>query len=367
MKYSTRNQSVAWPARSVIAACAAGTLAICFFTSGAAAQNEVASKQPSDRTSDRTNDRASDREPEPEALRERLVRQRQDLVKAQALIDEAIARLDKGEPIGDLVRELAALRIGARLGGPGPRREGGPGGPGGPGGRDGLFDDDRMPPGGPREGREGRDGREGRGGRDGPESLEAADAVLMDVRPGEPLTDAQRERISTFLKETAPRVGAKLEELHGADPKTADRLYVRMAPRIREAMAVRRRDPELFELRIDEIRGGMAVLEAVKAYRDAKSSPQEGREARIAQAEAGARAALLAQFEQRWALEAHEIRTSGERLEERRAEFESRAKDRDVMIERMIERLRDNKPIPDGPGPRRGPEGRPGGERLPPP
>lgn len=183
----------------------------------------------------------------------------------------------------------------------------------------------------------------------------------MDIRPGDTLSDAQRERIMGFLKENAPRFAAKIEDLQNADPKTADRLFVRMAPRIREAMAVRRRDPELFELRLDEIRGGFAVIEAVKAYRDAKSSPENGREARVAQAEAAAREALIAQFEQRRALEAHEIRTMGTRLEERRRDFDSRGTERDAIIERLITRLRENKPLPDGP-PRRGPEGRPGGE-----
>ncbi len=297
---------------------------------------------------------AGEREPDGTLLRERLVRQRQDLARAQTLMDEAIARLDKGEPIADLLRELNALRLGLRGGG-------GPGGP--PGRRDGgLGDDDRMGEGpreggrgGPREG--GREaGREG--GREGGRG-EGADDVLMDIRPGDALTDAQRERIMGFLRETAPRFAGKLDELHSADSKTADRLLVRMAPRIREAMAVRRRDPELFELRLDEIRGGFAVIEAVKAYRDAKASPEEGRAERVAQAEAAARAALVAQFEQRRALEAHEMKTMAARLEERRREFDSRGAERDAVIDRLIERLRENKPLPDGP-PRRGPEGRPG-------
>ncbi len=293
-----------------------------------------------------------ERELDGAALRERLVRQRQDLVRAQTLMDEAIARLDKGEPIADLLRELAALRMGPRGGGPGGRREGGAG-------REGPGGDDRM-------GEEPRDGFRD-GPRDGPrEQLregrpDGGDDLLMDIRPGDTLSDAQRERIMGFLKENAPRFAAKIEDLQNVDPKTADRLFVRMAPRIREAMAVRRRDPELFELRLDEIRGGFAVIEAVKAYRDAKSSPENGREARVAQAEAAAREALIAQFEQRRALEAHEITTMGTRLEERRRDFDSRGTERDAIIERLITRLRENKPLPDGP-PRRGPEGRPGGE-----
>jgi hypothetical protein len=285
------------------------------------------------------------REPEPGSIRERLMRRRADVERARELMDQAIERADKGEPIGDIMRELESMRFGVRGGAFRDGREGPDGQPG---------------PGGPRE-------RPGPGeplGPGGPGMPGAGDDVLMDLRPGEPLTDEQRERITSFLRENAPRFATKLDELREADPKTADRLFTRMGPRIREAMAVRRRDPELFELRLEELRGGFAVLEAVKAYREARNSGEEGREERIAKAEADARAALVAQFDQRQALEAHELRTLEKNLERRRKEVSERASERDAVIERQIERLRENKPLPDGGPPRRGPEGSP--DRPPP-
>jgi len=176
------------------------------------------------------------------------------------------------------------------------------------------------------------------------------------------LTDEERERFLTFAREKLPQIATRLEELRATDPKGADMVIARLAPRIRDAMAAR--DPQLITLRLDEIQVGVLVLDRVRQFRDAQGSQDP---ANILAARTSLREAIDQQFDAKLKLQQHEITTLTSRIEELRKELERRQSNRAAFIDSLIERVENGGQLPkegrNGPGREGGPgRGGPGRE-----
>lgn len=247
-----------------------------------------------------------DAAPDPDAIKERLARRLEDLDRQQARLREAIARLDRGDAPEDVLRDLEPPRGDGRARRPGPDD--------GPGERfDGRPDgrpDGRM------------DGRpEGRGGPDGWDA-------------GQPLTAEGRRWVEEFLAGSMPVMAERVARLREADPQGADRLLMRLAPRLRDAARLKDSDPELFDLRLAEIRVGMDVIDAIRALRHAQEQGQG-----VDQAAAKVREQLIRQQDIRDRMTTHEIRAMAARLDEMKADAEKRKAGSNARIDEMVRRL----------------------------
>lgn len=267
-------------------------------------------------------DRTGERAARPAVMQ--FLRKRLSEAKArEAALDEAIKRLEAGEDPLRIRDEFEPRRNAWREAGAAPR--------------DGLEPDGepesfRPNPDRPRAGKPGV-------GKLGPD------------KPG-PLTAEERDRALHFLTEHLPRVGARLTELSKTSPEMVERLLGRMRPRLAELRSIQH-DQDLFELKVRELEGGMRIMDARRAYHEAKASGSPDSQSK----ETELRSALSQQFDTQLAIQKQEVDRLSKRVETLRNEVEKRQSDRDAAIDRqMIDAASDRGP--GGFGPPKRPENR---------
>ncbi len=235
-------------------------------------------------------------------VRARLQRRLEETRKAEERITQALERLEAGAPVEE-VRDIAD---GPGRGGRGGRR------PGGAGPEDGRRPDGPPPGAGP---------------------------------------GVDRARIMGFLREQAPEVADRLEELRARNPEQFERLMGRMGTRVRELMA--ERDPRLKAARLAEFRHVQRVAESSRHLADLirKGAPAE----EIGKTRGELRALLGEQFDLRMERHQAEIGALEERLAKIRREAGDSASRREEIIQKGLERAeqraREGDQRPDAPDP----------------
>lgn len=165
------------------------------------------------------------------------------------------------------------------------------------------------------------------------------------------MTPEQVDRAMGFIREHMPQLHERLSAFRESDPVGFERLMNRMGPRIREAASVKDRDPKLFELRANEIRAGIQVLESARAYHDLKR--EKAPDDKLAAAQATLRDALAAQQDARAAMMAREIDALSERVKSLQADLERNKANRDNAIDALLDQITKGKEPRDLPFPPR--------------
>lgn len=146
--------------------------------------------------------RPGDLESNPRVLRARLQMRLEETRRLEVRLQEAIARLDKGEGADQVLKDV--------------------------------------------------------------ENLQGRPDLRPDFKDSQkPLTKQERDELFTFLKEHMPRAADRLKP--GADhAEVTDRVLSRFAPRIREVLVLKNSDPKLFTFRVDEMRATFDVLASAR-------------------------------------------------------------------------------------------------------
>lgn len=254
---------------------------------------------------------AGDRGPglfEPGALKARLERRLEEVTREQVRLRKALERLGKGEPPEDIGRGLPMSRR------PGRSVE-------------------RRPEGG-----------EGRGERpmDGPNGFRG-DGPHAEGSPQE------HEQLLALLHEAMPGLAAKVDEVSRIDPEAGRRMIAHWAPRLREAAELKRNDPELFDLRMNELRQGWTVIEASRAARELSRpshDKDDGIEDKRAKSRGDLKEALARQFDARLAMQSHEVSALEKRLAELKSHLEEQRAARETRISETLDRILKDKDLP---------------------
>lgn len=270
------------------------------------------------------------------AIRARLERRLEEITREQSRLREALERLGRGESPEDVGR---GLPMGRR-----PGRDGEPQGPGaGERPKDGLRG---GPRGGPRDGVRGDDGERGGPGE-----------AMRDARRGEGEraegSPEEHEQLMALLRESMPRLAARIDEATKTDPEAGKRMMTRWAPRLREAAELKRHDPELFDLRMAEMRQGWTVIEASRAARElgkASHDKDEGIADKRTKAKDELKAALAAQFDARLAMQSHEVSALEKRLSELKGHLDEQRAAKDARVGETMDRILSDKDLPLEPG-----------------
>lgn len=261
------------------------------------------------------------------AVKKRLENRLKELSSAQERLQKALEKLDSGAPLTDVWGEL----------GPAPgsgRFSGGPGGPA-PGnlgerykerlGERGKGKADGKPDGKPGDREMDREGGpKPRGDRrrgDMSDGLDAAAVLNLPPGNGEPLNGEEREKLFRYLDENMPRVAERFHSWQKLDPEGFDIFLSRMAPRVREAGAVLRRDPDGAKLRMEEVEKGLDVLDSTQKIRELYLTPDPD-QAKLAEARESLKTALGAQLDARFAVHQHQISTLERQIQELRKQAE---------------------------------------------
>lgn len=213
--------------------------------------------------------------------------------------------------------------------------------------------------------------------RGGPEREPGGPRTEGDKKDGQAPTQApselgpeQQEFIDVFLNAASPQTLKNFTELRKRDPEAARRKFVQMFPRVRFLYELRTRDPEMFKLRLLDIRYAREALESARRIAEYEERAVVGAEVE------GARAALRRSLEEQYRVRGEilkaEITRLRTRLDEANREIDRREAGKASVVEtferRLIEREKERRARGDSEAddgePRRGPgDDRPRGKR----
>jgi hypothetical protein len=142
------------------------------------------------------------------------------------------------------------------------------------------------------------------------------------------------QEIHAFLKAEFPELWSKLSPIVEQDPRSAERLLGRMAPQIREILALQKTQPVLARIKTEQMRVRLDFVEASRLYRQAISDPSATDSDR---ANALERIRVLAakRFDIDLSAKQFEIDRLEARLDELRASLTTFEDRRDVEIQQM--------------------------------
>ncbi|MBL8760679.1 MAG: hypothetical protein JNL50_05185 [Phycisphaerae bacterium] len=253
--------------------------------------------------------RAQDRPPadappiDREKLKEELTRRLEETKRTQARLEQAIARLNEGGDPMEIRRDSLPerfrdrLRRGERDAGPKADRPGEP----------------PLP---------GRDGSPGSPGSPGP-------------RGDRKLSPEDHERMLRFLDEHMPRIAGRLRDALKENPTVAETLLARLGPKLRELEATQRSQPEMFELKLRDLRATLSLQEAFRSWKGTlRDKPDADRQkARESIAEL-----VREQFEARLAIREQELAMLEKRIDSVRKELEDMRAKRDQRVNEEVDR-----------------------------
>ncbi len=255
--------------------------------------------------------------PDRGVVRERLVRRQGDLRRLLERIEAAIAQLDAGGNVGEIMRGVMEEPDRGFEPGRGPRPEG-PRGPDGPRG-DGPRPE--GPPGG------------GPGGvREGPDRPRP---------PGEfgPIRPEERQRLMEFFAEHFPRLAERARTADRENAPGAERFRDQLLQRLRELRHLKEHDAPMFERRGREFRADLLLNDAIQQVRRALHARPRN-EDEVRRAEESLNEAMMEMLDARAAVQEREIEDLAARLERLRASAREQAENRAAVARERVEQIR---------------------------
>ncbi len=147
--------------------------------------------------------------------------------------------------------------------------------------------------------------------------------------------DEVREAIEV-LREIDPEKAEKLAQHVHEDPHRVGQALHEHFPNLGRFLAMRRHDPQMFELRIDDLRLNHQAHEIARRVHEAEASQDD----MLAAAE-GVRLEqiVVEHFEVRQQIRERELMKLQQRIEQMRDQLEQRAADRDALITERLDEL----------------------------
>lgn len=146
---------------------------------------------------------------------------------------------------------------------------------------------------------------------------------------------ARLEEVRAFVREHIPEFQRKIDSVAEKESPFADRLMAQLAPMIEDVMRSFRDDPAFGRLKLQELRSGLAFVEAMRVYRDQANSDSATDEDRAA-AKENLRAAAEARFDAKMKIREYEITQLTEQLLEMSSTLKEMRTSRNDQIEQMI-------------------------------
>lgn len=140
--------------------------------------------------------------------------------------------------------------------------------------------------------------------------------------------------IHAFLQQEFPNLWANISPIVEQDPRSAARLVERMAPQIREILVLKRSQPELAEIKTQQMRVRLDFVEASRLYRQAIGN-QNATDSDRADALERIRVLAAQRFDADLRAKQFEIDRLEARLDELRASLNSYEDRRDTEIQQM--------------------------------
>lgn len=154
--------------------------------------------------------------------------------------------------------------------------------------------------------------------------------------PPRPLTPEEVDVALDIMARIDPETAEDLRLRHEENPRLVGRALVERFPRIRMFLKLREFDPDMFELRVEDIRLARLTMATAEEYREARA---DGDAEAIDAIEARLLELLAERFELRQRIREREIADLEERLAMLREQLEEQADRKDAEIEKQFERI----------------------------
>lgn len=184
--------------------------------------------------------------------------------------------------------------------------------------------------------------------------------------PGGGLDPQQREELMVFIREIRPEFGAQLDEWQKNEPKAFRLVIGHLIMQAADTFHERDRDKQLYELRKDDLRASVLVIEKATELRrmqfEGKGQPETEQ---FLKAKAELRELMGAGYDARIRVREYEAAKLAKRLDETRTKIQETKDVREQMLDRAVQQLLERKRISPQPGdepPKR--PGEPGGRRT---
>jgi len=182
-----------------------------------------------------------------------------------------------------------------------------------------------------------------------PEALLSLDAVQQaapSLQPGRVLSTEQMDRIIAVARDLSPELAARLDEARSRDADSFRSALGAQAKRLGSLAVLRERRPELYAIRIQELRLEAQVLALGEQLHSAIDS---GRTDDAARLEATLRPLVLSFVDSNLRSRAVELASLDAMMRELRVDLERDARQRTDTVEQWVNALREGKePVPLG-------------------
>lgn len=160
--------------------------------------------------------------------------------------------------------------------------------------------------------------------------------INADKREG-PLVGQERERIRAFVQEHMPRLWERIEQMEKNAPQRTERMFMNMRERVGELIMLKRRDPKLFELKLDDWQATMMAMEAARDVRELRAKGGSAEE--IAAGEQRVRDLVSQSIDVQLKLKSNELEMLGKRIERLHKELDDQTADREKIIQQRTKRI----------------------------
>jgi hypothetical protein len=150
-----------------------------------------------------------------------------------------------------------------------------------------------------------------------------------------PTPQSDHQAILGFLKDEFPELWGNLDPIIRNDPRSAERLLGRMAPQVREILALKRSHPELASIKTTQMRAGLDFVEAARVYRTVINNQDAGID-EINRAKAEMRRHAEARFDAELRAKQLEILKLEERLDQLRFSVSALEERRQLEVDRIL-------------------------------
>lgn len=186
------------------------------------------------------------------------------------------------------------------------------------------------------------------------------------IGPGGGPDPQQREELLEFIREVRPEFGAKLDEWQKNEPKAFRAVVGHLMMQAVDTFHERDRDKQLYELRKEDLRASILIVETSAELRrkqiESKGQPESDE---FVKAKAQLRDLMGQGYDARIRVREYEADRLAKRLEETRTKIQETKDVREQMLDKAVQQLLERKRVSPQPGDE--PTRRPGEPRRPDP
>jgi hypothetical protein len=161
------------------------------------------------------------------------------------------------------------------------------------------------------------------------------DPGLKDQTPPPMLSKHELQRVRSFIAENLQQIDSQLRKIEAISPEGTEKLLRRLAPKVLDILHLQEGNPTLSTLKLDELKAGLAYVDASRKYRSLLKS-ESSDQAALNQAEEVVRVAASARFDAQVQIKQFEIHQLTMRIQQLHIALKDLNAQRDDQVQAQV-------------------------------